>query len=193
MCIRCDAGSEPNAEQTECQVCVGTYSADGSACLACPAGSQPTVGYEASGCTTCASQGPNLFSVDGSECVECSAGSEVDDSRSSCTLCAYGLHSTDGSTCESCPAGSHPHDPAGGQLPPVDGGADGCDSCVLIGEATISSDGLQCVACPNAQEPNDDRVACVDCADVSAAHYRGPTSGGRCESGREAAIASPPA
>eukprot|EP01043_Picozoa_sp_COSAG02_P097216 COSAG02_NODE_33451_length_499_cov_1270.845000_1_plen_136_part_10 len=135
MCIRCNAGEEPNALQTECQACVGTYSANGEECLACPAGSQPTVGYSASTCTGCAELGLNLFSTDGSECSTCEAGSEVNDDRSTCTLCAYGLHSVDGSTCESCPPGSHPHDPLGGLSPPTDGGADDCDSCVLIGDA----------------------------------------------------------
>ena len=98
MCIRCNAGEEPDALQVECQACVGTYSADGEECLACPAGSQPTVGYGASSCTACADLGSNLFSEDGSTCSVCDAGSEVNEVRSACTLCAYGLHSVDGST-----------------------------------------------------------------------------------------------
>ena len=33
MCIRCNPGEEPDALQTECQACVGTYSVDGERVL----------------------------------------------------------------------------------------------------------------------------------------------------------------
>ena len=41
MCIRCNAGSAPNVEKTDCESGVGTYSAQGESCETCAAGSQP--------------------------------------------------------------------------------------------------------------------------------------------------------
>ena len=104
----------------------------------------------------------------------------MNDMRSTCTLCAYGLHSVDGSTCESCPPGSHTHDPLGGRSPPTDGGADGCDSCVLIGDAHVSA--TACSASHVRMRRSRTATAqTVWTAVLSPAHHRGPTSGGMCE------------
>ena len=155
-CCVC-GGGRPTPGPSVCLNCssVGPsmVSRDGTTCVSCPAGFQPTQYRE--DCMECP---PGRASLDGAECIECLPGTAPISSRSSCEECGAGRFSHDGVAClpfDQC--GAHFDDT---HIPAALAASAQCLQCPDGTER--SADGVYCGACPEGRHSmgGDD---CVDC------------------------------
>ena len=116
-CVPCHAGRAPNAENTDCHVCVpGKVSSVGVDCQWCAPGLEPNTiafGTGATHCTVCLN-GTHRHNeetggaLDMQSCSTCVAGQEPNDAANDCVQCSDTSFS-DGSACVVCDAGSQPN------------------------------------------------------------------------------------
>ena len=87
VCTPCSAGKQVSPGAGACAECPpGRHSADGTACVACPPGSQPNL--DQSTCESCLLY-ENAFSVAGTECVQCPSRETPNSDRTAC-VCTLG-------------------------------------------------------------------------------------------------------
>ena len=158
-CTPCEAGKQPNADQSNCVGCPpGLYSGSGK-CRECPAGSQPTSNQQDCGSAYHCDPGyecPLKTCYVVAECTSCTAHHYATGDGNNCTLCNTDANSpfvVDGATrskCEPCKAGEGPNDDRTGCVPCAQKG---------VSNDTYSTYGV-CLACDQGKVPNADRSAC---------------------------------
>eukprot|EP01043_Picozoa_sp_COSAG02_P048810 COSAG02_NODE_4836_length_4923_cov_5.490257_3_plen_823_part_01 len=108
-CTLCPSGRYSTIGSSECVTCPSNLytNVDGpgaTACIKCPAGTEPAPSAPGLSSTRCAMCEGNTFSVDG-ECHECSAGKLADAQKVNCLPCPLGEEPVNGK-CE-CEAGRY--------------------------------------------------------------------------------------
>eukprot|EP01045_Picozoa_sp_COSAG04_P001406 COSAG04_NODE_47_length_31265_cov_18.823012_3_plen_289_part_00 len=153
-------GTEPKADRSDCDNCEqGEYS-DGTECLRCEPGKEPT--EDRGGCSVCRG---NTYSEEGAKCVSCSPGSQAQGPDSSLDNVE-----TSGSWSNLSEA-SWSELPEGSWSELSDdafGGHTSCVKCDTIRNDMHSPDGATCQPCasgvfPFGEAPNGARDKCVSC------------------------------
>ena len=157
-CVRCAAGSEPNAAQSTCVACgTGTYSAFGVSCIVCVTPSVVIVAEDSNGAQVgCGSCPPGRVTVldpttERGVCTSCELGKEPSVDQSSCENCGpteTGDANNDG-MCVQCGPGMEPNE--------------GQTACVPCSPNYFSTVGA-CVQCPPGQ--TNSSVESIECEDI---------------------------
>lgn len=143
-----------NVATTSCTTCgTGKYSADGSACVACPAGQyQNENGATSCKACECGHYTNTLTGTGATSCTKCTGNTYTYNSRTACATCAAGEWARESKCgCDDCPRGKY----YGSNTP---GLSDACAFCPAgkhgDGQRGLTS-ASQCVNCPNGKYGGD--------------------------------------
>jgi hypothetical protein len=162
-CSACPPGSQPNAEQSVCELCPLGYKSSVGYCDPCPTGKVSSsdrvtcvdcLPGTATGsdpvATTCQECDPTTFSAGQQiECTTCPPGQQPNAVSTGCDECPLGTAGFDG-TCSACPPGHQPDDLRSS-----------CQRCFGIGE--YSATGTICTVCADGTQPNTELTGCDAC------------------------------